>query len=216
MLSRTTSEVKRLNGRATSIEMVVKALQRAKERAKQSEEDPGRSKGHSKQESPGKPVGPTKVCVKCKLAKPKGRFPPHKDTKDGLASYCKDCRAVLRKKRNETNMEARIKHHFAARMTKDFGTDTIPPALVKNMSQYLGYPVQLLVGYLDHDIQEREGISLQEAMDRGYHIDHIKPLSSFGVKSITDLAFKECWAMTNLRVIPAIDNLKKGAKDIFK
>lgn len=172
--------------------------------------------------SVGKPesTGRTKVCTKCKLPKSVDRFPPHPDTADGLAAWCKDCRAVLRKRRNQNNMQARLKHHFAARMTQqllDSGTskEDIPP-LVANMESYLGYKMVDLVRYLGDDIQEREGMSLKEAFDSGYHVDHITPLSKFLPHEIGDSTFRRCWSMDNLRAIPAVDNLKKGSKDIFE
>lgn len=161
--------------------------------------------------------GRAKTCSKCKLPKPIERFPPHPNTADGLAAWCKDCRAVLRKRRNQTNMGARLKHHFAARMTqqlKDNGIEEVPP-LVLEMESYLGYKMGDLVRYLDADVREREGMSLKEAFDEGYHVDHITPLSKFPFGEIGDEGFRECWAMGNLRAIPAADNLKKGSEDIF-
>lgn len=164
------------------------------------------------------PTGKTKVCTKCKLPKPLDRFPPHPDTADGLAAWCKDCRAVLRKRRNQNNMGARLKHHFAARMTQqlvDAGVKKVPP-LVAEMESYLGYKMIDLVRHLDGDIQEREGMTLKEAFDKGYHVDHITPLSKFPLTAIGDETFRQCWAIDNLRAIPATDNLKKGAVDIFE
>ncbi len=164
------------------------------------------------------PTGKTKTCTKCKLPKGLDRFPPHPNTADGKAAWCKDCRAVLRKRRGENNMVARLKHHFAARMTTqlvDAGVKEIPP-LVLEMESYLGYKMGDLVRYLEDDIQEREGISLKGAFDKGYHVDHITPLSKFPLGQIGDETFRDCWRMDNLRVIPAADNLKKGAVDIFE
>ncbi len=164
------------------------------------------------------PTGLTKTCTKCKLPKARERFPPHPDTADGLAAWCKDCRAVLRKRRGQENLVARLKHHFAARMTQqlnDAGIKEIPP-LVLEMESYLGYRIADLIRHLDDDIQEREGISLKQAFRKGYHIDHITPLSKFPLGTIGDEVFQRCWAIDNLRAIPAADNLKKGAEDIFE
>jgi len=57
-------------------------------------------------------------------------------------------------------------------------------------------------------------------LEEGYHIDHIHPLSKFKVvvrsqqqvEFVDWDAFKKCWAMENLRAIPATENLQKGAK----
>jgi hypothetical protein len=117
-------------------------------------------------------------------------------------------------------MVARLKHHFAARITQqltDSGVkkDDMPP-LVAEMESYLGYKMVDLVRYLDDDIQEREGISLKQAFAKGYHVDHITPLSKFPFTAIGDETFRDCWCMGNLRAISAADNLKKGAIDIFE
>jgi hypothetical protein len=43
-----------------------------------------------------------------------------------------------------------------------------------------------------------------------WHIDHIRPQASFNFKSPEDKEFKECWALSNLQPLWAIDNFKKG------
>ncbi|KKL49706.1 hypothetical protein LCGC14_2312830 [marine sediment metagenome] len=65
--------------------------------------------------------------------------------------------------------------------------------------------------YLDLEIKHREGISLRLALERDYHVDHILPMSSFNVEECGDPIFRECWALKNLRAIPAEENLAKGA-----
>ncbi len=239
MLSRTQQELARRQGRPASLLEIGQMLARIDATGNKDEtakprhstelgsstrpDVDGKAKtGTSKKSRRAKPTptGKSKTCTKCKLPKPLDRFPPHPDTRDGRAAWCKDCRAVLRKRRNQTNMVARLKHHFAARMTqqlKDNGVsaDEMPP-LVLEMESYLGYKMSDLVKVLDVDIQEREGISLREAFDDGYHVDHITPLSKFPFGEIGDKNFRRCWAQDNLRAIPAADNLKKGSVDIFE
>lgn len=49
--------------------------------------------------------------------------------------------------------------------------------------------------------------------DKGnWQIDHIIPTSSFSFKSMDDKEFKECWALSNLRPLEKIENIKKGNK----
>ncbi len=47
-----------------------------------------------------------------------------------------------------------------------------------------------------------------------WHIDHIRPDSSFNYKSTEDKEFQDCWALSNLQPLWATDNLKKGNKII--
>ena len=73
-----------------------------------------------------------------------------------------------------------------------------------------------LVGYNLQDLIER----LSATMPKGYswddylrgelHIDHIKPKSFFRYTNADDDQFKKCWALTNLQLLPAIENIKKG------
>lgn len=42
------------------------------------------------------------------------------------------------------------------------------------------------------------------------HIDHIVPKSSFDVTDPAEL--RACWSLANLRPVPAVVNLRKGAK----
>jgi 5-methylcytosine-specific restriction endonuclease McrA len=46
--------------------------------------------------------------------------------------------------------------------------------------------------------------------DKAWHMDHIKPKSSFKYKSIYDEEFKQCWALANLKPIEAKMNLVKS------
>ena len=48
-----------------------------------------------------------------------------------------------------------------------------------------------------------------------WHIDHIVPRSSFSYSSPEDDDFRACWALTNLRPLWAIENIRKNAKRTF-
>lgn len=44
------------------------------------------------------------------------------------------------------------------------------------------------------------------------HIDHKIPIAAFNITSIECTDFKRCWALSNLQLLPSIDNMSKGAK----
>ena len=46
----------------------------------------------------------------------------------------------------------------------------------------------------------------------GWHIDHIRPVSSFNFDSTDHPDFKKCWALENLQPLWAKDNMSKGTK----
>lgn len=45
-----------------------------------------------------------------------------------------------------------------------------------------------------------------------WHIDHIRPVSSFSFETPDDPEFKQCWALDNLQPLWATDNLRKHKK----
>lgn len=151
-----------------------------------------------------------KRCTKCGETKPINMFDPHKGAADGHQAYCKKCKSALNTARRDNSPAARLKHHIASRcMAQCPGA---PSDLTARLEEYVGYRIVDLVAALDVDIRQREGISLQEALRRGYHIDHRHPLSAYKVQHVGDAEFRACWAISNLWAIPAADNLRKGAK----
>ena len=73
-----------------------------------------------------------------------------------------------------------------------------------------------IVGYNIDDLMSR----LQELFEDGmtfenygeWHIDHIRPIASFDFSVAPLETAKECWALSNLQPLWAIENIKKGAK----
>jgi len=73
-----------------------------------------------------------------------------------------------------------------------------------------------LVDYSVNQLKRRlrrtmpEGYSWDDFMDGDLHIDHIIPLSAFPFTSDRELNFKKAWALKNLQLLPARDNMVKG------
>ncbi len=57
-----------------------------------------------------------------------------------------------------------------------------------------------------------DGYTWDDFLSGALHIDHETPVAVFNFTSPSDYDFKRCWALTNLRLLPALENLKKGAK----
>lgn len=74
--------------------------------------------------------------------------------------------------------------------------------------EILGYSVEQLTVHLER--QFTKGMTWKNMGQ--WHIDHIVPLSSFGIKSEEDPALREAWALSNLRPIWAVENMRKHAK----
>lgn len=174
-----------------------------------------------------------KKCIKCRLPKArediydehgllveKHGFGAH-DSSDGLQSICFSCKNLMGARARERNVTQRVRHHTATRCLTQLG-DGAPPGLVRDLEDYLGYRIRTLVKHLRKDLKEREGPKrkLRDALNEGYHVDHVRPLSSFNViKHLSDHVrdvdwdeFRACWDINNLKAIPAEENLAKGAK----
>ncbi len=178
-----------------------------------------------------------KKCIKCRSWKPREDitvesddgtskehvhgFGKHEDSSDGLQSICIECKNPMNTLARNKNVQARLRHHTGTRCLTQLG-DLAPENFTAKLESHLGYKISALVRHLSADLKEREGKDrkLRDALQDGYHIDHIKPLSSFSVivkpggmgASVDWREFKDCWAITNLTCIPADENLAKGAK----
>jgi len=155
-------------------------------------------------------------CVKCGQRKPYSEFGRDKNKDHGIQSYCKTCKNALGQRRREKNVSARLRHHISTRIRDQLGKHC-PDRVTKDLEYYLGYRVRHLVKTLREDLKEREDKSLRQALNEGYHVDHIKPLSSFKViagenEGVDWDEFQRCWAINNLRAISADENLAKGAR----
>lgn len=80
----------------------------------------------------------------------------------------------------------------------------------KHWESLLNYTIQDLIFHLGK--QFKDGMSWQNIGK--WHVDHIKPISSFIFNSYNDPEFKECWDLNNLQPLWAIENLRKSNKII--
>jgi len=72
----------------------------------------------------------------------------------------------------------------------------------------LGFTKEELHNYLESLFQD--GMSWDNISE--WHIDHIRPVSSFNFDSTDHPDFKKCWALENLQPLWSKDNLVKGNK----
>ena len=75
----------------------------------------------------------------------------------------------------------------------------------------MGYSLNDLVTHLERQIAP----GMTWANYGKWHIDHVRPVSSFSYVVETDPAFRECWALANLRPLWAKANIIKGGKRVL-
>lgn len=89
-------------------------------------------------------------------------------------------------------------------------------ALKNNNSSKGGKSVWSYLPYTKEDLRKHLESQFSDWMTWDnygqWHIDHIKPRSSFNYKTMTEQAFIDCWSLSNLRPLCKIENLKKGNK----
>lgn len=71
--------------------------------------------------------------------------------------------------------------------------------------ELVGYTPEELMKHLENKFVD--GMGWHNRCD--WHIDHIRPISSFEFSSPEDKGFKECWALDNLQPLWADENIKK-------
>ena len=182
---------------------------------------------HTTRERPSKSTH--KKCIKCRQWKSRTAtldddgntievkgFGSHPDSQDGLQTICQLCKSRMNIASRNRNCTARIRHHTSTRCLTQLGSHA-PTGFVSDIEHHLGYKIRALVKHLSSDLKRREGSrrKLVDALNEGYHIDHIYPLSRFKVIDDGEVdwdTFKQCWSIENLSAIPATENLQKGAK----
>lgn len=118
-------------------------------------------------------------------------------------SKCKKC---MRKKYNtriQKDSQFKLRHNIARRILLALnGTSKQLPTM-----KLVGCSIEHLKKHLENKFQE--GMTWNNHGKNGWHIDHIKPCSSFDLVNLEEQ--KKCFNYNNLQPLWAEDNLKKGA-----
>lgn len=113
--------------------------------------------------------------------------------------------AYQRRQENETQ---RIAGAMRSSIRRAFKLKRAPSD--KNSREWealVGYTARDLIAHIERQLTGK----MSWANFGKWHIDHIRPVSSFNFASVTDPAFRECWALTNLRPMWATPNRRKAA-----
>ena len=118
--------------------------------------------------------------------------------------YCK--KNILRRQNNfryrlRKNVSGMINKRLKRRLTGKNNKSTF---------DFIPYTLEQLIRHLESKFQK--GMSWDNYGYYGWHIDHIRPDSSFNYKSAKDEEFQECWALKNFQPLWAKDNLIKHNK----
>jgi len=140
-----------------------------------------------------------------------------KNNRNKLNSYHKEWREKNIDKHRETKREyQKYKRHTDPlyKLISNFRTAIYIVLKENNLQKYghyfdiLGYTPEDLIVHLEK--QFNEGMTWENYGE--WHIDHIKPISSFIFECSEDEEFKKCWSLDNLQPMWGTENIKKGNK----
>jgi hypothetical protein len=138
-----------------------------------------------------------------------------------------------RKEDINTNKRHQIYYHRDINKSREYQRNwyyknrqsNIKYCISRNMSQSIRHSLKTgkhhihwekLVNYTSEQLklhieaQFKPGMNWDNYGFRGWHIDHIVPISSFNITSCECDEFKKCWALSNLQPLWWYENLSKG------
>lgn len=180
-----------------------------------------------------------KTCASCGVDLPIDQFMRASRNADGLAGSCKPCVAAAVKARREANPErfdAPAKAYkkrnietvrerarkYAAQRRKNDPTFKFRGAVTRLVGFYLkrkggnkrGSPFFKAVDYTPDDLRRHIEKQFTQGMSWAnygeWHLEHIIPNATFDYTCMEDAEFRACWALTNLRPMWKLENLKKS------
>jgi len=80
----------------------------------------------------------------------------------------------------------------------------------RHWEKLVGYTLEDLIKHLKKNIPK--GYSMEDCFNGKLHIDHKIPKSVFNFTKPEHIDFKKCWALSNLQLLPAKENMEKGSK----
>ncbi len=130
--------------------------------------------------------------------------------KDALPSY-RTRKLEYQKARNKRRRKDIPSVSICERMSAGIKNSLRDGKNGRSWESLVGFTVADLMAHLERQFQK--GMNWE---NRGeWHIDHIRPISSFSFETADCPGFKEAWALTNLRPLWSDDNLKKSGKRLF-
>ena len=116
----------------------------------------------------------------------------------------------MNNKRLREKRKTNLKFNLNGRMSIAIGKTLKDGKSGKSWLDLVPYTLKDLIKRLKHTMPE--SYDWQDYLDGNLHIDHIIPKSVFNFTKPEHEDFKRAWRLSNLQLLPAKENLKKGAK----
>ncbi|MBA7512983.1 hypothetical protein ES705_04992 [subsurface metagenome] len=118
-----------------------------------------------------------------------------------------------REHRNQCMIKRRktdLKFNLNYKMGRNIGKALKANKAGRHWESLTGYTLAELIKQLNKTMPK--GYTWQGFLSRELHIDHIIPIVAFNFTKPEHIDFKRCWALSNLRLLPAKENLSKHYK----
>ncbi|MBA7570891.1 HNH endonuclease [Candidatus Atribacteria bacterium 1244-E10-H5-B2] len=123
----------------------------------------------------------------------------YRDHKKEHLEYCRE----YERDRRRTD----LKFNLNIRMRRRIGDSLKGKANSRKWESLVGYTLNDLVDRLKNTMPK--GYAWRDFLQGKLHIDHIIPISAFNFNCPDHTDFKRCWALENLRLLPAKENMIK-------
>jgi len=117
---------------------------------------------------------------------------------------CIERKNIYAKNKRKTD----LKFNLSGRMSRAIGESLRKNKTGRHWETLVGYTLNDLIKHLKKTIPE--GYTEDDMFNGKLHIDHIIPISIFNYTKSEDINFQRCWALKNLQLLPARENLIKS------
>jgi len=118
----------------------------------------------------------------------------------------KEHRNEYKNKKHKTDLKFNLNHRISSAIRKSLKGNKAG----KHWESLVGYTVKDLINHLKTTLPPH--YTWQDYLEGKLHLDHIIPKSVFNFTKYTHIDFRNCWSLSNLQLLPAEENLIKGAK----
>ena len=108
--------------------------------------------------------------------------------------------------RRKTDLKFNLNH----RMSTAIGTSLRSSKAGRNWESLVGYTLKDLIKRLGKTTPKN--YTWDDVLSGKLHIDHEIPISAFNFTKTSHTDFQRCWALSNLQLLPAKENIIKNAK----
>lgn len=130
-----------------------------------------------------------------------------KDRASGGAHYCRSCRTAS-KNLNWNNFYSRKQLRCVVSRSINQKLKAKGGSKTGSVLNALPYSIEKLKEHLESKFEP----DMNWSNYGKWHVDHVKPDSSFDYDKMSDDQFKKCWSLDNLQPLWAADNWSKSKK----